>query len=366
MKRVLIWLTILVAPTLVWLTFTDSGRMSWRSLISPDVRTANSTVINVESSPMNDERSTPRQIVLIPAQPAPTDPSLRVQLSGHRTLGLIVIDPQNRRSGIDALKQTVSQEIPNSSAERITNRDSNGSERETIVVTIKPASSEVYSLEIAGKQAGEFHLAVGGVSPTLNSITEIVSGRVPADTSVHYQVNLAKIRPLPFPGNRNMTSMVADPAERFVSLPEERIIAASDPAVLAAAAAVNKDPCGYFLQELKVVPHEKLTRIDGDIQSLWDGKRNSGCEVMFVTNDTLRSGRDTPNFAATEGTKLYRLGWRMNNSFVADGPGSGIFGIENDSVLCLISHDQPAELDEKTEKIIQSVTLTLAIQCRHK
>lgn len=366
MKRTLIWLAILVASTLVWLTFTDSGRASWRSLVSPGARTANSAAINVEPSPKKDDRSTPRQIVLLRAQPAPTGPSLRVQLSGNRTLGLIVIDPQGRRSGIDTLKQTVSQDIPNSSAERVSSHDNNGNEREAIVVTIKPANSTVYSLEIAGKQAGEFHLAVGGVSPTLNSITEIVSGRVPADTSVHYQVNLAQIRPLPFPGNRSMVARVVDPAEAFVSPPEERVIAPSDPAVMAAAAAVAKDPCGYFLQALKAVPHEKLTRIDGDIQSLWDGKKHSGCEVMLVTNDTLRSGRDAPDFTATDGTRLYRLGWRMNNSLVADGPGSGIFGIENDSVLCLVSHDQPAELDEKTGKITQSETLTLTVQCRQK
>jgi hypothetical protein len=366
MKRTLIWLAILVAPTLVWFTFTDSGRASWRSLVSPDARTANSAVINVEPSPKNDDRSTPRQIVFIPAQPAPTEQSLRVQLSGDRTLGLIVIDSQGRRSGIDTLKEGVYQEIPDSRAERIANRGNDGNGSEAIVVAIKPAVSTTYSLEIAGKQAGEFRLAVGGVSPALKSITEIVNGRVPADTSVHYQVDLTKIRSLPFPGNRNMTARVADPAEAFVSQPEERVRRSSDPAVLAAAAAVTKDPCGYFRQALKAVPHEKLTRIDGDIHSLWDGKKVSGCEVMFVTNDALRSGRDMPDFFATESTELYRLGWRMNNSLAADGPGSGIFGIENDSVLCLVSHNQPAALDEKTGKIIQSETLTLTIQCRQK
>lgn len=366
MKRTLIWLAILVAPTLVWLTFTDNGRAAWRSLVSPDARTANSAAINVEPSPKNDDRSTPRQIVLIPARPAPTEPSLRVQLSGDRTLGLIVIDSQGRHSGIDTLKESVYQEIPDSRAERIANRGNDGNGSEAIVVAIKPAVSTAYSLEIAGKQAGEFRLAVGGVSPALKSITEIVNGRVPADTSVLYQVDLTKIRSLPFPGNRNMTAGVVDPAEAFVSQPEERVRRSSDPAVLAAAATVTKDPCGYFFRALKTVPHEKLTRNDGGLESLWDGKKVSGCEVMFVTNDTLRSGRDMPDFFATEGTELYRLGWRMNNSLAADGPGSGIFGIENESVLCLVSHDQPAYLDEKTEKIIQSETLTITVQCRRK
>src|SRR3989344_5909695 len=148
MKRTLIWLAILVAPTLVWLTFTDSGRASWRSLVPPDARTANSTVINVEPSPKNDDRSTPRQIVFIPAQPAPAEPSLRVQLSGNRTLGLIVIDSRGRLSGIDTLKESVYQEIPDSRAERIANRGNDGNGSEAIVVAIKPAVSTAYSLEI--------------------------------------------------------------------------------------------------------------------------------------------------------------------------------------------------------------------------
>jgi len=373
MKRSLIWFAILVSPTLAWFAFTDSGRASWRSLISPDMRTTGSAVINVESSPKIDDRSMPRQVVLIPAQPAPTEPSLRVHMSGNRestrdkwALGLVIIDPQGRRSGIDTLKQSVYQEIPNSRAERVAGGGNNGNGSEAIVVTIKPAASTAYSLEIAGKQAGEFRLTVGGVSPALKSITEIVNGRVPADMSVLYQVDLTKIRSLPFPSNRNMVAGVVDQAEAFVSPPEERVRRSSDPAVLAAAAAVTKDPCGYFFRALKTVPHEKLTRNDGGLKSLWDGKKVSGCEVMFVTNDTLRSGRDTPDFFATEGTELYRLGWRMNNSLAADGPGSGIFGIENESVLCLVSHDQPAYLDEKIGKIIQSEALTITVQCRRK
>ncbi len=362
MKRTLTWLAILVTPTLVWFTLTDSGRTSWRSLVSPDTRTTHAAVINAERSPKNDDRSTPRQISLIPAQPAPTKPSLRVQLSGNRTLGLIIIDPQGRRSGIDVLKQTVSHEIPNSSAERVFSHD-NG---ETVVVTIKPAASTLYSLEIAAKQAGEYRLTVSGVSPKLESITEIRRGRVPPDTLVRYQVDLTKIRSLPFPGDGRMVARVVDPAEAFLSPPEERVIMPTDPAVLAAAAAIAKDPCGYFFHALKAVPHEKLMRRDGTIESLWDRKKSLGCEVVFVTNDTLRSGRDMPSFGPHEGTELYRLGWRYNNSIAADGAGESIFGIENATILCLVSSEQPAYLDEKTEKTIQSETLTVTVQCSQK
>ena len=43
----------------------------------------------------------------------------------------------------------------------------------------------------------------------------------------------------------------------------------------------------------------------------------------------------------------------MDNSIVADGPGTGIFAIEKDSVLCLIRHDKPAYLDSPGN-IVQS------------
>ena len=136
---------------------------------------------------------------------------------------------------------------------------------------------------------------------------------------------------------------------------------------LANAASVKQDPCAYFLRALAAVPHEKLTHSSGEHESLWDGKKYVGCEVKFVTHNNLLTGsKSAPSFEATEGTELYRNGWRMNNSLVADGPGTSIFGIEEDDVLCLVSRDQPAYVDEKSGKIIQSETLNIAVQCRQK
>lgn len=364
MKRTLIWIGVLLAPTLLWLAFTDNGRASWRLLPFQGAGALGSSAAEAERSTGSDV-PIPGQIVLVPAQPRPTHPSLRVQLSGNGSLGLMVIDPQGRRSGIDAHKRTTAQEIPDSKVERVPNGDSAEKEHGPIVVSIDPARATAYAFEITGAKPGEFQLAVGGVSPALHAITQILNGSVPSDTSVHYRIDLTKIRPLPLTGGRAMTATVVDPEEAFISGPEERVIPPSDPALVAAATAITKDPCGYFLKALRAVPHEKLIRTDGAMQSLWDGETVSGCEVLFVTNDRLRSGSAVPGFDALEGTELYRMGWRTNPSLVADGPGSGIYGIENDAALCLISHDQPAELDE-TGKIIQSETLTLAVQCRRK
>jgi hypothetical protein len=136
---------------------------------------------------------------------------------------------------------------------------------------------------------------------------------------------------------------------------------------LALSASEKQDACEYFFQALKDIPHTALSRSEGEHTFLWDGKtKYSGCEIRFVTNNTLLFGRQVPAFYATPETDLFRLGWGMNHSMVADGPGSGIFGIEKGSVLCLISRSQPAYLDEKTNEIVQDDTLRLHIQCSQR
>jgi hypothetical protein len=113
------------------------------------------------------------------------------------------------------------------------------------------------------------------------------------------------------------------------------------------------------------MPYEELILSDGTHESLWDRKKYVGCEIQFKTNDTLLSGQKAPDFEAPEGTEMYRRGWRMNNSIGADGPGTGIYAIEKESVLCLIRHDQPAYLDDHGN-FVQSETLSISIQCRKR
>lgn len=134
----------------------------------------------------------------------------------------------------------------------------------------------------------------------------------------------------------------------------------------ASAQTDNPDPCDHFFLALTAVPNQTLIRARGSHESVWDGKRYGGCEVRLVTNNTLLSGKEVPAFHATADTALYRKGWRENHAFVADGPGSSVVGLENGPVLCLVSHDQPAYVEDKTGEIIQSETLTITVQCRRK
>jgi hypothetical protein len=133
----------------------------------------------------------------------------------------------------------------------------------------------------------------------------------------------------------------------------------------AGAASGGPDPCEYFFAALKAVPNETLWHRAGEFESLWGGQKYRGCEVRFVTNDSLRAGAAVPDFDALPDSEMYRLGWRMSDSIGADGPGSGIFGIEKDTVLCVVRWEQPAYIGDEGE-FVQSEILSMTIQCRER
>ena len=55
----------------------------------------------------------------------------------------------------------------------------------------------------------------------------------------------------------------------------------------------------------------------------------------------------------------------MSNGIGADGAGSGIYGIERGSDLCVIRWEQAAYLDDNGE-FVQSETFRMWIQCRDR
>jgi hypothetical protein len=122
-------------------------------------------------------------------------------------------------------------------------------------------------------------------------------------------------------------------------------------------------PCRYFHDALEGIPHDSLTISSGDGVWLWHEERYVGCQVRFVTRDSISEGYKVPDFDAVESSRTHSLGWRFMHGVAADGPGSGIFGIERGSVQCLVYHEQPAYIDENGE-FWQSDTLEITIQCR--
>lgn len=122
--------------------------------------------------------------------------------------------------------------------------------------------------------------------------------------------------------------------------------------------------CDYFYKKLKNIPHEKLTYNKGKHKSLLNRKEQEGCEVKFVTNDSLRADSELPVFMKTiKGTQLYKNGWRMNNKIFAEGPGSSLYGIEKGNKLCLIDYERPTYLKEPG-KIVTSSKVVIIVQCQ--
>ena len=304
-------------------------------------------------------------IVLVPVPPTsppPTHPALLVRLDGNPMLGLLVSDANGLKTGIDPHSHAVVHGIADSTAKRVLRHEGISPLMQTIVVTIKPARSTVYSLMISGRQPGDYRLAVAGVSPELSSDTDILSGSVPQDTSVHYRVDLNKI-PAASAFRTHIFSSDLD-GGTFIGPRQTEVIEPTDPKLVAAAAAIDRDPCGYFFRKLDAVRHDRITRTTGHFQSQWDGKTRSGCEVTFVTHDALLKDQGVPAFDAREGSLLYRLGWRASNTLAADGPGGSDLGIQDRSLLCSVFSEQPAEIDSTTDKFSQSDTLTITVQCQ--
>lgn len=136
-------------------------------------------------------------------------------------------------------------------------------------------------------------------------------------------------------------------------------------AVLLGACTIAEpvDLCEPFSALLVAVPRTSFVTRTGEFESTWDGSRRFGCEIQFETSDSLRQGKAMPAFEAEEGSAMYDLGWRMSDGILADGPGSGVFGIETESAQCIVRWHQPAFIDEDGQ-FVQAEMLRLTIQCR--
>jgi hypothetical protein len=95
--------------------------------------------------------------------------------------------------------------------------------------------------------------------------------------------------------------------------------------------AAAQSPCDDLHEVLDPVPHVSLLRSDGRFDSLWDGSTKVGCQ-------------------------------RPEAGILADGPGSGIYGIRKGSTVCVIRWEQPTYVDD-AGSIIQSNVLTVEAQC---
>ncbi len=122
----------------------------------------------------------------------------------------------------------------------------------------------------------------------------------------------------------------------------------------------NDSTCIQFYNELLKLPHTKLTINSNGFVSLWDGKSVKGCEVIFESDESIVSGKVV--YQTFQSFTNWQ-GWSINESLIADGPGSSIIGIENDQNKCTLHWSQHAWIDEKSNEYRQSEQIKLIVQC---
>jgi hypothetical protein len=126
------------------------------------------------------------------------------------------------------------------------------------------------------------------------------------------------------------------------------------------------ESCKAFYDRLSLLPHQKL-EIDSDSAlEDRDGRRYAGCQVSFVSHvDLLGSEVELPSFRPLEGDELYDSGWREDLDYLADGPGSGSYGISRDGITCIIRWNRHAWL-ESTGEIKQSDRVEMTVDCLNR
>lgn len=135
---------------------------------------------------------------------------------------------------------------------------------------------------------------------------------------------------------------------------------------MAASCQQLQDPYQYFYKELKKTPHEKIDSTKGRIIFEWDKKEYNGFKIKFISNDSLMAEEFSLFWPEPENNKyLYQQGWRSNKNYSADGPGTTLYGIQKNDILCLISESQPAYLNNGG-RTIQESKITVTVECIEK
>jgi hypothetical protein len=120
--------------------------------------------------------------------------------------------------------------------------------------------------------------------------------------------------------------------------------------------------CSYFYPKLAGLPHNKLTQNNNGFNSLMDGKRTHGCEIIFKSHDSIVSGEKVYNKFQSF---INAPDWAIDHKFSADGPGSSSGTIENDKNRCTLLWSQHSWIEESGEHR-QSSDIEMIIQCSSK
>lgn len=129
-----------------------------------------------------------------------------------------------------------------------------------------------------------------------------------------------------------------------------------------AFAAVDGETCRPFYDALTQVPHESIFQREGAYRSQFFETTAVGCFLVMNTSEERLAGEKLPDLSGRQGSALFNAGWRSNTKYLADGPGTGVVGLEKGEALCLVFYEQPAYLNDK-EQIIQSEFIKVRVEC---
>lgn len=127
-------------------------------------------------------------------------------------------------------------------------------------------------------------------------------------------------------------------------------------------AKVDGATCQPFYLALQQLPHESIFQRDGFFNSQLFETSAYGCFLVMNTSESRLAGQSLPDLSGRPDSAFYEAGWRSNPKYLADGPGTGVVGLEKDDILCLVYTEQPAYLDDAGQ-IIQSRFIKVRVEC---
>lgn len=134
------------------------------------------------------------------------------------------------------------------------------------------------------------------------------------------------------------------------------------PVVLIAAES-DKTICVPFYQELEKLEHQEISVNPAQFE--FDNKVYDGCEIVFKTKwSLLKDETDPMNTTYPEtGSDLYLAGWRIDEKFSADGPGSTSYVLRNGEKVCIVEWSYVAYIDEETGEFVSGDDILCKIRC---
>ncbi|MGA7875772.1 MAG: hypothetical protein WCA08_08920 [Desulfoferrobacter sp.] len=119
--------------------------------------------------------------------------------------------------------------------------------------------------------------------------------------------------------------------------------------------------CAQFQRMLAPLNHIRNETAAASFE--FNGKRYQGCKVIFETKWALIGRDQDPQemFYPSQNNELYLAGWRTDDRFSADGPGSTFYVIRNGNTFCTVSWNFVAYVDDG--KIVEGDQVTCQIEC---